>query len=95
MKLYHLTPNRNRSSIMTKGLLLRAYDGFKIKYDERIYVSNSKKNLAFDYVGFENVDVWEITTEQEIYRDLVSDDKGHFYLKNPISPKNIKLIKCF
>lgn len=95
IKLYHLSYKSKRESILLNGLIPMAYNGSTIKYEPRIFVSNSKTNLAFDYVGFENVDVWEIKTDQIIFTDPFSSYKGHFYLKNRISIENLKLIKCY
>ena len=92
---YHLTYRNRRNSILKNGLLPKAYNGELIKYEPRIFVSNSKKNLAFDYVGYENVDVWEIKTEQVFFKDLFSSYAGHFYLKEPIALDSLKLIKCY
>lgn len=95
IKLYHLSYRNRRESILKHGLKPMSCNGPVIKYEPCIFVSNSKKNLAFDYVHFENVDVWEIETEQEIYPDMHSSYKGHFYLKNHIPVENLKLIKCY
>ena len=95
IKLYHLTYRNRRESIFKSGLIPMAHNGSIIKYGPSIFVSNSKKNLAFDYVHFENVDVWEITTNQKMFPDEHSDDVGHFYLKNHIPVENLKLIKCY
>lgn len=94
-KLYHLSYSSRRASILQDGIKPMAYNGTRIKYEPRIFVSNSKKNLAFDYVGYENVDVWEIETDQEKYLDTISGDTGHFYLKNHLPKTSIKLIKCY
>jgi hypothetical protein len=95
MVVYHLSPSNKRDLIIKEGLKPKAYNGVIIKYEPRIFVSNSKKNLAFDYVGYENVDVWEVETEQPLFKDLFSFFNGHFYLKNPVPVENIKLIKCY
>ena len=95
VKLYHLSHKKNRSSILKNGLELRASNGIDVKYPPSIFVSNSKKNLAFEYVGWaqENIDVWEITTDQSIFPDTFSST-GHFYIKNAVLPGNLKLLKC-
>ena len=95
IKLYHLSYKSKRESILQNGLIPMAYNGNVIKYEPRIFVSNSKKNLAFDYVGFDNVDVWEIKTDQILFNDPFSSCVGHFYLKNHIPKENLKLIKCY
>ena len=94
-KLYHLTYKNRRESILKEGLLPKSYNGHIIKYEPRIFVSDSKKNLAFDYVGYEDVDVWEIITKQPVFDDPFSSFPGHFYLEKPIPPENLKLIKCY
>lgn len=94
-KLYHLTYKNRRDSILKDGLIPKAYSGPVIKYEPSIFVSNSKKNLAFDYVGFENVDVWEVKTDQAMFNDPFSSYTGHFFLKNAVPPENLKLIKCY
>jgi hypothetical protein len=95
IKVYHLTHKKNRNSIIKNGLIPMSYTGTVIKYKPRIFVSNSKKTLAFDYVGYDNVDVWELQTEQTLFKDLFSSYKGHFYLKKPVGPDKLKLIKCY
>jgi hypothetical protein len=102
--LYHISHRKNRDSILKNGLELRGCkdgDGSKwsytdtIRYEPRIFASNSKKTNAFDYVGFDDVDMWKIETDQVLYEDKFSKEKGHFFLKKPIPPENLKLIKCY
>lgn len=96
VKCFHLSANKNRQSILLRGLEPRSYKGTFIKYEPRLYFSTSRKDLAFDYVNFENVDVWEfLVAESELQPDLLSICKNHFYITKAIAPDELKLVQCF
>ena len=95
--VYHISHNSNRASILEKGLELRGRNGHAIKYEPRICVSISKKILFFDWIDptRDNIDVWQIEDEQPLFPDIFMSSRGHFFLKEPVHPERIKLIKCY
>jgi hypothetical protein len=96
IKVYHLSPNKNRKDILSNGLIPKAFDGTFIKYEASIFVSKSKKDLAFDYVAFEDVDVWEFLIEEsKLFKDEHSTQEGHYLLKDKVDSSNLKLLKCY
>lgn len=89
---YHLSHRKNRESILKHGLIPKAKTDGRIKYGPRIFVSVSLEHLAFDYVGFENVDCWGFEVEaSELEPDVVSGVKSHFFIVKRISPKDLTL----
>ena len=95
--VYHLSRSGNRDSIFEKGLELSSYNGKSINYKNKIFVTNSKKRLFFDWFqpGRDGVDVWQIEDEQPLFNDLTMHETGHYYVLNPIPPSKLKLIKCY
>lgn len=92
IKCFHLSHTKNRQSILLKGLEPRAYTGYVISYEPRIFFATSRKSLAFDYVDFEHVDVWEFfVTPDEIRIDWVSSYENHFYITRGIPPNELRL----
>ena len=75
----------------------KGYEGGKIKYEPSIFVSNSKKILFFNWInpwGI-NIDVWQIEDDQPLFRDIFMHNEGHYYLKEPVPPSKLRLIKCY
>lgn len=85
VKCYHLSHRKNRDSILKHGLIPKEKTDGRIRYGPRIFVSTSLNYLAFDFVGFENVDCWCFEVEEgELQQDVVSGAKSHFFVANPI-----------
>lgn len=57
-------------------------------------MSTSLDDLAFDYVGFENVDCWSFEVEEEeLHPDVVSGVKSHCFVINPIDSQLLNLLE--
>jgi len=96
IKVYHLSPNKNRESILLDGIKLGSYNGKYLNFDSCIFVSNSKKIVAFDFVDYEEVDLWEFEIETEkLVIDTNTSEKGYFFIKEAIESSRLKLIKCY
>lgn len=92
MKVYHLSPIKNRVSIQKNGLIPKEYKGRVIKYKPRIFVSSSQDDLAFDFVDYDKVDVWELDIPRKFLRkDKISRSPNHFYINFPV--REVKLLK--
>lgn len=96
IKAYHISPRKNRASILKHGLLTASKTIGRIKYGHRIFFSTDLDNLGFDYVNFENVDCWEFEVDSKsIKKDQISNCKYHFYIESSIQPSKITLIKSY
>jgi hypothetical protein len=96
IKAFHISPRKNRTSILKHGLLTSSKTTGRIKYGPRIFFSTDVDNLGFDYVNFENVDCWEFEVDSKsIKKDLISNYKCHFYIENSILPSKITLKKSY
>ena len=51
IKCYHISPARNRASILDNGLLPKSKIEGLIQYEPRIFFSTDLSNLGFDFVG--------------------------------------------
>ncbi len=92
MKAYHISPIKNRESILKNGLIPHEKTSGRIQYEPCIFFSTDKNDLGFDYVDYENVDCWEFEVDsKKIKVDTFSGSTNHFYIKNPIPFSEIKL----
>ena len=96
IKCFHLSYRKNRESILESGLLPKAKKGTYLNYPERIYFATTRKDLAFDYVGIESVDVWEFYVDSiEMKIDTISTCNNHFYITQPVPAHELKLVQCY
>lgn len=93
---YHISHKKYRKSILENGLVPKEKKQGLNQYNARIFVSVNKKDLAFDYVNYENVDCWEFEVDKtKLIKDEFSTSKNHFYLIEPISADKIKLSQSY
>ena len=92
--VFHVTPCKNRASILRHGLLCRGQPGKEIiSYEPRVFVSSTYEDAAFDYVGFEEVDLWTFyVNKNEMYMDEFSDYANHYFLKNDVPWYKLNLL---
>jgi hypothetical protein len=96
IKAFHISPKKNRASILNKGILPNQKTDGRIQYGPRIFISTNKNDLAFDYVNYENVDCWEFEVDSNlIKKDEFSGSTDHFYIENKINPDSIKLLESY
>ena len=98
MIVYHLSPSRNRESILKHGLIPQAKNGLTISYAPRIFVSSCKKNkyhFAGDFVGYEWIDVWQLEISDVLIPDEFSGKKHHFYISKSVSSDKLVLHKSW
>ena len=96
VKCYHLSHIKNRDSNLKEGLIPKLKTDGRIRYGPRIFVSISLDDLAFDYVGNENVDCWSFEVEEtELEKDVVSGVKSHFFVVNGVAANKITLEKNY
>jgi hypothetical protein len=96
MKAYHISPIKNRNSILEKGLDTVDKKTGRIQYEHRLFFSIDKKDLGFDFVNFENVDCWEFEVKKsQIKKDEFSHSKNHFYIEERVDASKIKLVKSY
>ena len=95
IQVFHVTHSKNRASILQYGLLCKGIpDGQIISYPPRIYVSSTYKDVAFDYVNYEEVDVWSFyVRKRELYEDHVSSYNNHYFLSNDIPWYELELLE--
>ncbi len=81
IQLFHVSPAKNRDSILTYGLIPKAKPaGTVITYGLRIFVSTTYEEAAFDYVNYDEVDVWTFYLPKRIlYADDFSSYANHYY----------------
>jgi hypothetical protein len=92
LKAYHISPIKNRESILKNGLIPHEKDSGRIQYDPRIFFSTNDQDLGFDYVGYEHVDCWQFeVNSNSIKKDPFSGSSNHFFTMEPIGPSKIKL----
>ena len=94
VKCYHISPIKNRESILKSGLIPKSKTKGSIQYEPRIFFSLNKKKLGLDYVDYENIDVWEFSIDRNfIKRDDFTSIKSFYYTNHWIEPENVKLIE--
>jgi hypothetical protein len=92
-KVYHISHVKNRESILKNGLIPNGKKEGLIKYVPCIFFSINQKDLAYDYVNYENVDCWEFEVDSKyIKQDKFSGSINHFYIEIPISQDKLKLV---
>lgn len=93
IKAYHISKIKNRESILKNGLIPHEKKWGLIQYEPSIFLSTDIHNLAYDYVGYENVDCWEFEVElSKLKKDPFSMSICHYYINEPILKDNIKLL---
>jgi hypothetical protein len=87
VQLYHVSPIKNRDSILTYGLIPKGKpEGELISYGPRIFVSSTYEDAAFDFVNFEDVDVWTFYLPKDLlHADEFSDYANHYFLLVPVA----------
>lgn len=95
IQCFHVSYYRNRESILTYGLVPKGKPvGYTITYEPRIFVSTTYDEAAFDYVHFEEVDVWSFYIKKELlFRDEFSDYANHHYLKINVPWYKLQLLE--
>lgn len=99
-KLYHLTHISKRKSIEEKGLVPTSKTTGIIQYENRIFLTTTKNKIheIMDFVGYENVDLWEIDNK-ELKIKLQSDEFAKMnrcgYTTMSIPAKFLKLKNTF
>lgn len=96
MKVYHLSHKKNRNSIKKSGLIALSKMCGRIIYGPRVFVSLNMNTLAFDYVGYRDVDVWSFDIDETLVKkDEFSTQDSHYYVEKHIKKDQIKLVKSF
>ena len=95
VQVFHVSHCKNRASILRQGLLCRGQPAREIiSYEPRVFVSSTYEDAAFDFVGFEEVDVWTFyVNKNEMYMDEFSDYANHYYLKNDVPWYKLNLLE--
>ncbi len=83
VQLFHVSPVKNRPSILTYGLIPTSKPtGSVITYGPRIFVSTTFEEAAFDYVSYEDVDIWTFYLPKHfLYPDELSSYANHYYIE--------------
>ena len=82
-QLFHVSPIKNRESILTYGLCLKSRIAAQgISYGPRIFVSSVYEETAFDYVNYEEVDIWSFYLQKKyLIPDEYSNYANHYYIE--------------
>ncbi len=96
VRCFHVSPVKNRESILRYGLLpkgkLPTSSDSKISYEPRIFVSVVTDEVAYDYAGFDDVDVWAFFIKKDFLNpDEFSNYANHYYLKQRVPWWKVKL----
>jgi len=86
IQCYHVSSISNHESILTYGLIPSSKPATSIiSYEPRLFVSVTYEDAAFDYVGFDEVDVWSFYCKKEsLFADEFSSYANHYYLKENV-----------
>lgn len=96
MKAYHISPIKNRQSILRNGLIPNSKENGRIQYEKRLFFSIDRNDLGFDFVNFENVDCWEFEVEPKTMKpDNFSGSTNHFYITSKIPADKIRLAQTY
>jgi len=94
VQLFHVSPTKNRESILTYGLVPKSKPDGYILYPPRIFVSTLYEEAAFDYVNYEDVDVWSFYLPKHLlYPDEFSSYANHYYTEHPVPWYKLSLFK--
>ncbi len=94
VQLFHVSPVKNRESIFTYGLIPKNKTEGLITYGPSIFVSVTYEDAGFDYVGYENVDVWTFyLPKQFLYPDEFSGDANQYYIEVNVSWYKLTLLE--
>lgn len=92
IKCYHVSPIKNRASILKHGLIPKASSIYR--YPPRLFFSINEKIIGFDYAGFENIDVWSFyLPKSKMKKDKDAWNACFQYSTYKIESKNLKLEK--
>lgn len=83
VQLFHVSPVKNRESILTYGLCPTSRIAAQgITYGPRIFVSSIYEETAFDYVNYEEVDIWSFYLQKKyLIPDEYSNYANHYYIE--------------
>lgn len=89
IKVYHVSPIKNRTSILEHGLIPKARHGMYVSYSPSIFVSTIPNDLiARDYTSHSYIDIWRfIVLKKHLKKDIRSGFPFHYYIQHHI-PKN-------
>jgi len=94
IKCYHISPINNREKILKEGLIPNSKNTGVIQYNNRVFVSTDKNRLAFDYVDFNDIDVYEFEiSESKLKLDEFADFECFRYIEEKVDKNNLKLIE--
>jgi hypothetical protein len=90
-KCYHISRIANRESISKNGLVPKSCK--IMDYKNKIFFSTNPEILGFDYVDYENVDIWSFyLPEKDIKKDENAwNDCFGFCENKTISPNKLVL----
>ncbi len=82
VQLFHVSLVKNRKAILREGLTPKGKTEGVITYKPVIFVSTVYEEAAFDYVGYQDVDVWTFYLSKFfLYPDEFSDYANHYYIE--------------
>ena len=95
VQVFHVTHCKNRASILRHGLLCRGQPTKEIiSYEPRVFVSSTYEEAAFDFVGFEDVDVWTFYIHKvNMNTDEFAHCGNHYFLKNDVPWYKLNLLE--
>lgn len=90
IKCYHVSPIKNRDSILKHGLLPKTNKTFG--YFKKLFFSIDKNVLGLDYVDYINVDIWSFyLPKSKIKKDKNGWHPSFKFTSHKINPKDLKL----
>ena len=95
IQLFHASRAKNRDSILTYGLIPNGKPaGEIIAYAPRIFVSTTYEETAFDYVSYNEVDVWTFYLPRRfLYADEFSGYANHYYIEVNVAWYKLTLLE--
>ena len=95
VQLFHVSPAKNRESILFYGLCPKSkITAQGITYGPRIFVASIYEEAAFDYVNYEEVDIWSFYLQKKyLIPDEFSSYANHYYIEVPIPWYKITLFE--
>ncbi len=94
VQVFHVTPIKNRESILEYGLLPKSKLEGIITYPPAIFVATTYREAAFDYVNHTEVDVWTFYLPKHLLcPDEFTDFTNHYYVKQPVPYYKLTLLE--
>ena len=95
VQLFHVSPLKNRTSILTYGILPKSRPaGNLISYPPRVFVSSTYEDAAFDYVGPFEIDVWTFYLRKDfLFTDEFAALPNHYYLELAVPWYKLNLLE--